>query len=111
ELAKELKKRNAKRIFAIVTFAFFTNGIQQFEEAYQQGIIDKVITTNLSYTRPELRDTKWFVLADLSKYVAYMLATLNHDNSLSALLNPYNRIQKLLTRYRDEQAASGIRLV
>jgi len=111
ELAKELKKRNAKRIFAIVTFAFFTNGIQQFEEAYQQGIIDKVITTNLSYTRPELRDTKWFVVADLSKYVAYMLATLNHDNSLSALLNPYNRIQKLLTRYRDEQAASGIRLV
>ncbi|MDD4081018.1 MAG: ribose-phosphate pyrophosphokinase [Eubacteriales bacterium] len=111
ELAKELKKRNAKRIYAIVTFAFFTNGIQQFEEAYQQGIIDKVVTTNLSYTRPELKDTKWFIHADLSKYIAYMVATLNHDNSLSALLNPYNRIQKLLSRYRDEQAASGIRLV
>lgn len=111
ELAKELKKRNAKRIFAIVTFAFFTSGIQLFEEAYQQGIIDRVVTTNLSYTRPELKEAKWFIHADLSKYIAYMVATLNHDNSLSALLNPYNRIQKLLSRYRDEQAASGIRLI
>ncbi len=111
ELAKELKKRKAKRIFAIVTFAFFTNGMEMFDEAYQQGIIDKVVTTNLSYTRPELQDRKWFVHADLSKYISYMIATLNHDKSLSALLNPYNRIQKLLSRYRDEQAASGISLV
>ena len=109
--AKELKKRKAKRIFAIVTFAFFTNGMEMFDEAYQQGIIDKVVTTNLSYTRPELQDRKWFVHADLSKYISYMIATLNHDKSLSALLNPYNRIQKLLSRYRDEQAASGISLV
>ncbi len=111
DLAKELKKRKAKRIFAIVTFAFFTNGTQLFEDAYQQGIIDRVVTTNLSYTRPELKETKWFVHADLSKYISYMVATLNHDNSLSALLNPYNRIQKLLARYRDEQAASGISLI
>jgi ribose-phosphate pyrophosphokinase len=111
ELAKELKKRKAKRIFAIVTFAFFTNGIDLFEDAYQQGIIDRVVTTNLSYTRADLKDTKWFVHADLSKYISYMVATLNHDNSLSALLNPYNRIQKLLARYRDEQAASGISLI
>ena len=111
ELAKELKKRKAKRIFAIVTFAFFTNGMEMFDEAHQQGIIDKVVTTNLSYTRPELQDRKWFVHADLSKYISYMIATLNHDKSLSALLNPYNRIQKLLSRYRDEQAASGISLV
>ena len=111
ELAKELKKRKAKRIFAIVTFAFFTNGVQIFDEAYQQGIVDRVVTTNLSYTRPELQERKWFVHADLSKYISYMIATLNHDKSLSALLNPYNRIQKLLSRYRDEQAASGISLV
>lgn len=111
ELAKELKKRKAKRIFCIVTFAFFTNGIQEFEEAYQQGIISKVITTNLSYTKPELKDTKWFVEADLSKYISYLIATLNHDRSLSALLNPYNRIQSLMSRYRAEQAQSGISLV
>ncbi len=70
-----------------------------------------MVTTNLSYTRPELQDRKWFVHAELSKYISYMIATLNHDKSLSALLNPYNRIQKLLSRYRDEQAASGISLV
>jgi ribose-phosphate pyrophosphokinase len=111
DLAKELKKRKAKRIFAIVTFAFFTNGIESFDEAYQQGIIDRVVTTNLSYTRPELQEKKWFIHADLSKYISYMIATLNHDKSLSALLNPYNRIQRLLGRYRDEQAANGISLV
>ena len=70
-----------------------------------------MVTTNLSYTRPELKEMKWFVHADLSKYISYMISTLNHDKSLSALLNPYNRIQKLLARYRAEQAADGISLV
>ncbi len=111
ELARELKKRKAKRIFCIVTFAFFTNGIQEFEEAYQQGIISRVVATNLTYRSPELMAAKWFVEADMSKYISYLIATLNHDRSLSALLNPYNRIQSLLTRYRAEQAASGISLV
>lgn len=111
ELARELKKRKAKRIFCIVTFAFFTNGIEEFEEAYQQGIISRVVATNLTYRSPELLAAKWFVEADMSKYISYLIATLNHDRSLSALLNPYNRIQSLLTRYRAEQAASGISLV
>ncbi|NLX82919.1 MAG: ribose-phosphate pyrophosphokinase [Clostridiales bacterium] len=111
DLAKELKKRKAKRIFCIVTFAFFTNGIEEFEEAYQQGIIHRVVATNLTYRSPELQAAKWFVEADMSKYISYLIATLNHDRSLSALLNPYNRIQSLLTRYRAEQAASGISLV
>ena len=111
ELARELKKRKAKRIFCIVTFAFFTNGIQEFEEAFQQGIISRVIATNLTYRPPELKDAKWFVEADMSKYIGYLIATLNHDRSLSALLNPYNRIQSLMSRYRAEQAASGISLV
>ena len=111
ELARELKKRKAKRIFCIVTFAFFTNGIQEFEEAFQQGIISRVIATNLTYRPPELKDAKWFVEADMSKYIAYLIATLNHDRSLSALLNPFNRIQSLMSRYRAEQAASGISLV
>lgn len=111
ELARELKKRKAKRIFCIVTFAFFTNGIQEFEEAYQQGIIAGLVATNLTYRSPELREAKWFVEADMGKYISYLIATLNHDRSLSALLNPYNRIQSLLSRYRAEQAASGISLV
>jgi len=111
ELARELKKRKAKRIFCIVTFAFFTNGIQEYEEAYQQGIISRVVATNLTYRPPQLREAKWFVEADISKYISYLIATLNHDRSLSALLNPYNRIQSLMSRYRAEQAASGISLV
>ncbi len=111
DLARELKKRKAKRIFCIVTFAFFTNGIQEYEEAYQQGIISRVIATNLTYRPPELKSAKWFAEADMSKYISYLIATLNHDRSLSALLNPYNRIQSLMSRYRAEQAVSGIRLV
>lgn len=110
DLARELKKRKANRIICIVTFAFFTNGIQEFNEAYAQGIITKVIATNLNYTNPELKKAKWYIEADLSKYVAYLIATLNHDRSLSALLNPYNRISGLLTRYADEQKANGVRL-
>jgi ribose-phosphate pyrophosphokinase len=111
DLARELKKRKAKRIFCIVTYAFFTNGIQDYEEAYQQGIISRVIATNLTYRIPELKAAKWFAEADMSKYISYLIATLNHDRSLSALLNPYNRIQSLLARYRAEQAASGISLI
>ena len=111
DLAQELKKRKAKRIFCIVTYAFFTNGIQEYEEAYKQGIISRVIATNLTYRTPELKAAKWFAEADMSKYISYLIATLNHDRSLIALLNPYNRIQSLLARYRAEQAASGISLI
>jgi len=111
DLARELKQRKAGRIFCICTFAFFTNGLQAFQEAYDQGIISKVIATNLTYRNPELKKAKWFVEADMSKYVAYMIATLNHDQSLSALLNPYNRIKSLLNRYAAEQAANGLRFV
>ena len=111
DLARELKKRKAKRIFCIVTFAFFTGGIKEFDEAYEQGIISCVISTNLTYSLPELKNAKWYVGADMSKYISYLIATLNHERSLSDLLNPYNRIQLLMERYRAEQAASGIRLI
>ena len=111
ELAKELKKRKANRIFAAATFALFTNGIEEYNKAYADGIIDRVISTNLTYRRPELREAPWFVEADMSKYISYVIATLNHNRSLSQLLNPYNRIHKLLDRYNQEQTESGIRLV
>lgn len=111
DLARELKQRKANRIFCVTTFAFFTNGISAFQEAYEQGVIAKVIVTNMTYRSPELRQAKWYVEADMSKYIAYMIATLNHDRSLNALLNPYNRIQALLNRYAAEQAASGIRFI
>lgn len=111
DLARELKKRKANRIFPIVTFAFFTNGLDVFQEAYEQGLIAKVFATNLNYLTPELREAEWFAEADMSKYMAYIIATLNHDRSLNNLFNPYNRIKALLGRYAAEQAADGIRLV
>ena len=111
DLARELKKRKANRIFAGCTFALFTNGIEAFEEAYRNGLIDRVISTNLTYRKPELAQTEWFVEADMSKYISFIIATLNHDRSLSKLLNPYDRIHALIKRYNNEQMAAGIRLV
>ena len=111
DLARELKKRKANRIFAGATFALFTNGLDAFDEAYRDGIIDRVISTNLTYRKPELAEKEWFVEADLSKYISYIIATLNHDRSLSNLLNPYDRIHALIKRYDNEQREAGIRLV
>ncbi len=111
DLARELKARRAGRIFAICTFAFFTAGIQDFQKAYEDGIITRVIATNLTYRRPELKEMPWFAEADLSKYISYIIATLNHDRSLHGLLNPYNRIKALVKRYQEEQAQAGLRLV
>ena len=82
-----------------------------FNKAYEQGLLTKVIATNLTYRRPEVQSAPWFVEADMSKYISYIIATLNHDRTLSKLLNPYNRIKRLLDRYQAEQAADGIRLV
>ena len=111
DLCRELKKRKAGRIFAIATFDFFTNGIESFNEAYETGLLYRVIGSNASYRTEELRNTPWYIDADLSKYISYIIATLNHDHSLHTLLNPYEKIKKLLERYRAEQTAAGIRLV
>ncbi len=111
DLCKELKARKANRIFAIATFAFFTSGIEDFNKAYNEGFLTKVVSSNLTYRRPEVTAAPWFVEADLSKYIAYIIATLNHDRTLSKLLNPYNRIKSLLERYQTEQTAEGLRMV
>ena len=111
ELARELKKRKANRIFAAATFALFTNGLEEYDRAYKEGIIDRVISTNLTYRRPEIAEREWFIEADMSKYISFIIATLNHDRSLSRLLNPYDRIHGLLKRYEKEQQEAGIRLV
>ena len=110
DLCKELKKRKANRIFAVATFAFFTSGIEAFNKAYEEGYLTRVIATNLTYRRPEVQEAPWFVEADLSKYISYIIATLNHDRSLHELLNPYDRIKNLLDKYKTEQIANGIRL-
>ena len=111
DLCKELKARKANRIYALTTFAFFTSGIAALRKANEEGLLTRVVATNLTYRRPELANEPWFIQADMSKYISYLIATLNHDRSLHELLNPYNRIKSLLDRYHNEQAATGITMV
>ena len=94
------KKRKANRIFVISTFGLFTNGLQKFDEAVEQGIIYKVVTTNLTYQTPELLSKPYYISCDMSKYIAYIIDTLNHDTSISDLLDPYDRIQRLVAKYK-----------
>jgi ribose-phosphate pyrophosphokinase len=111
DVSRELKARRARRIYFAATFACFTNGLDAFHKAYAEGLITKVLSTNLSYLTPQLREAPWFIPVDMSKYVSYIIATLNHDRSLNTLLNPVGRIQKLLKDYHTMQAETGIRLV
>ncbi|MBO4910523.1 MAG: ribose-phosphate pyrophosphokinase [Lachnospiraceae bacterium] len=99
EVAAELKKRNAGNIFVFATFGLFTGGLARFDEAYEKGLISRVLTTNLIYQTPELLDKEWYISCDLSKYIAYIIDTLNHDSSISDLLNPNERIQSIVRRY------------
>ncbi len=101
EVAAELKKRKASRIFICATFGLFTGGLEKFDKAYQEGIITNVLTTNLIYQTPELLGREWYIDCDLSKYIAYLIDTLNHDASISDLLNPNERIQAIVTKYRN----------
>lgn len=103
DVATELKKRKANRIFVVATFGLFTNGLERFDEAVADGTIYKVVTTNLTYQTPELLAKPYYINCDMSKYVAYIIDTLNHDSSISDLLNPYDRIQRLVAKYKAEQ--------
>ncbi len=99
EVAAELKKRKAKRIFMCATFGLFTNGLEKFDKAYEEGLLDYVLTTNLVYQTPELLEKPYYINCDMSKYLAYIIDTLNHDASLSSLLNPLERINKFLATH------------
>ena len=98
DVAKELKRRNARRVFCLSTFGLFTNGLEVFDHAVEEGIIEKVITTNLTYQTPELLSRDWYASSDVSKYVALLIDTLNHDASISDLLNPTERIKEYLEK-------------
>ena len=101
DVAKQLKSRNAKRIFAAATFGLFTNGLDKFDEAYESGLIDGVLTTNLIYQTPELLSRPYYINCDMSKYVALMIDTLNHDGSISDILDPSERIQVCVEEYKN----------
>ncbi|MBE6883002.1 MAG: ribose-phosphate pyrophosphokinase [Ruminococcaceae bacterium] len=98
DIAVKLKERGASRIFMFATFGLFTDGLAKFDSAYADNLIDKVFTTNLVYRTPELRARDWYSEVDMSKYIAYIIDNLNHDRTISELLNPIDRINKLLGR-------------
>jgi ribose-phosphate pyrophosphokinase len=103
DVAKELKKRKANRIYVAVTFGLFTSGVQKFDEYYRDGIITKVFSTNLTYRREELKKAPWYVEVDMAKYISYIIEALNHDESISLLLNPTTKISILLDKYKRER--------
>ena len=99
DIAIELKKRKANRIFCYATYPIFTNGLDAFDKAYADGIIDGVFGTNLTYRTPELLASPWFHDVDCAKYIAYYIASLNHDLSISNVIDPHSKIQALLEKY------------
>lgn len=101
DVATELKRRKARRVFVAATFGLFTNGLDKFDKAYEDGIIDRVLTTNLTYQTPDLLTKPYYVNCDMSKYIALIIDTLNHDASISGLLDPVARIQKAVQRYNN----------
>ena len=103
DVARELKKRKAKRVFALATFGLFTNGLEIFDKAKEEGLIEKVITTNVTYQSPELLSRDWYVSSDLSKYIALLIDRLNHDTSISDILDPTEKIQARIQEYIAER--------
>lgn len=99
DIAEYMKQRKATRFFASATYALFTNGYEMFDKAYEQGMLDGVFGTNMTYISDELLSRPWFFEVDCSKYIAYIMAAINHDISVSALLNPHQKIKNLIETY------------
>ena len=108
DVARALKDRKASRIYAFSTFGLFTSGLDAFDKAHEEGLIDKVFTTNLIYQSPELLSRDWYVSCDMSKYIAYLIDTLNHDASISDLLNPVERINNIIERYNSGELKASM---
>ncbi len=103
DVAQELKKRDAGRIFICSTFGLFTNGLETFDKAYNEGLFDRIITTNLIYQPDELLKREYYLTADMSKYIAKLIDALNHDASISKFLDQTSRIQTFVQKYRENQ--------
>ena len=98
DVAKQLKERKAKRVIACTTFGLFTDGFEKFDEYYKNGYLSKVITTNLTYLPPEAKEKPYFITADLSKYLAIIIGSLNHDTPIGSVMTPTEKIHALLER-------------
>lgn len=103
DVAKQIKERGAQRVFVCTTFGLFTEGFEKFDEYYKNGFIDRVITTNLTYLPEEAFDRPYFVTADMSKFLALIIDSLNHDTTIGEVLNPTDKIHALLEKKRSEK--------
>ena len=102
KISSLLKERGAGRIYICSTFGLFTDGLAKFDEAHKNGVFDKMLTTNLVYQSPELLEKDYYITCDMSKYIALIIDTLNHDMSVSHLLNPVDRIKKCVNTYMEQ---------
>ncbi|MGI6071820.1 MAG: ribose-phosphate pyrophosphokinase [Lachnospiraceae bacterium] len=102
ETAKKLKKRGAKDVYIFSTFGLFTHGFEKFDAAYKEGLFKRVLTTNGTYQPPELLAKDYYISVDISKYISYLVDTLNHNASISDLLDPSGKIKTLLENYNKE---------
>ena len=103
DIAAKLKEKGAGRIFIFSTFGLFVEGLKKFDEYYKEGKIDKIFTTNLIYQSPELLSRDWYCSVNMSKYIALLVDTLNCDNSISSLLDPVDRIKKIVAKYGQDK--------
>ena len=102
DVAGQIKRRGAKRIFAFDTFGLFTAGFEKFDEAYKDGLFDRIFTTNLVYTDPEILNHEWYICVNMSKYMSYIIDTLNHDETIGHIIDPVKKIHALLEKHREE---------
>lgn len=102
DVATNLKKQGAKRIFVFTSFGLFCNGLEVFDKAYEQGLVNKIFTTNLIYRNPGLKDREWYCEVDMSKYISLLIDTLNHDDTISKLLDPVTKIQSLVNKIKKD---------
>lgn len=103
DVAKQLKSRSAARVFVCTTFGLFTDGFDKFDDYYNKGYIDKVVTTNLTYLPPELYEKPYFIEADMSKFLAMIIDSFNHDITIGAVMNPTDKIHILLDKYKNQK--------
>ncbi len=103
KLCTELKEKGCNKIFLTATYGLFTEGVEKFDEAYKKGLFTAVLSTNLTYVSPALREKEWFVEADMSKFIAYIIAASNQNKSLSGLLDPHDKINELIDKFHDKK--------
>ena len=102
DTSRQLKAMKAKRVFICTTFGLFTNGLDAFDQAYEEGVFDRVITTNLNYRPPELLTKPYYLEADMSKFLASIIDFLNHDLSMEHVITPTERIQRIIELYAED---------